>query len=47
MTPTEGFNYEEIELEDSWSEEGAGAGFWDIGGGDANLHVYKSICQGI
>lgn len=36
MTPTVGYNYEEIESNTEESGKRAVAGFWDIGGGEAS-----------
>lgn len=47
MTPTIGFNYEEIEERVAGSDKKLMAGFWDVGGNEATQIVYNAICQGI
>ena len=47
MTPTVGFNYEEIEEKIMTADKKVVAGFWDVGGGEATQLVYTAICQGI
>lgn len=44
VTPTIGFNYEEIEEKIIQTDKKVVAGFWDVGGGEATQLVYTAIC---
>lgn len=52
MTPTVGFNYEEIEVEGhniiNHGKDGkAVAGFWDVGAGEGGQQAYEAIRSGV